>query len=124
MILVPQGPSLFGTLDRRLGHKRRYRAEDIRALLEAESLAVETVYQFNKAGTLPWWIYSRIFATDRINKPVLKIFDKTVWLWRRIDGLLPWRGLSLILIARNAGSADTPEERGSAGAVPQGLSQP
>jgi glycosyltransferase involved in cell wall biosynthesis len=123
VVLAPQGPSLFGTLDRGLGHKRRYRAGDARALLEAEGLAVETVYQFNKAGTLPWWIYSRIFGTERINKPVLKIFDKTVWLWRRVDGLLPWRGLSLILVARNAGSATAPEERGRAGAVSQGVSR-
>jgi len=30
----------------------------------------------------------------------LKLFDKTVWIWRRIDGLLPWQGLSLIAVAR------------------------
>jgi hypothetical protein len=36
----------------------------------------------------------------RISKPVLKIFDKTVWIWRRIDRFLPWRGLSLIVVAR------------------------
>jgi hypothetical protein len=39
----------------------------------------------------------------RINKAWLKFFDKTVWLWRRLDFLLPWRGLSLIVIARNPG---------------------
>ena len=31
-------------------------------------------------------------ARRSINKPVLKIFDKTVWLWRRVDGLMPWPG--------------------------------
>jgi len=30
----------------------------------------------------------------------LKVFDKTVWLWRRIDWLLPWRGLSLVVVAK------------------------
>jgi hypothetical protein len=34
-----------------------------------------------------------------ISKVMLKIFDKTVWIWRRIDGLLPWRGLSLVAVA-------------------------
>ena len=28
------------------------------------------------------------------------MFDKTVWIWRRIDAILPWRGLSLIVVAR------------------------
>jgi hypothetical protein len=37
---------------------------------------------------------------------VLKVFDKTVWLWRRIEGLLPWPGLSLIIVARNQPRGD------------------
>jgi SAM-dependent methyltransferase len=112
VVLAPQGPGLFGSLDRRLGHRRRYRASEARQLLEAEGLTVETLYQFNKAGTPPWWMYGRIFGSGKINKAVLKIFDKTVWLWSRIDRLLPWRGLSLIVVARNPvgrATADTPE---------------
>src|SRR5262249_37580785 len=88
-MLAPQGPSLYGRLDRRLGHKRRYRPADARALLQAEGFTVEGVYQFNKAGAPPWWMYGKLFGSGRINKPVLKFFDKTVWLWKRIDGLLP-----------------------------------
>jgi hypothetical protein len=34
---------------------------------------------------------------------VLKIFDKTVWLWRRLDWMMPWPGLSLIAVARKTG---------------------
>jgi hypothetical protein len=34
-----------------------------------------------------------------LGKLSLKIFDKSVWLWRRLDGLLPWSGLSLIAVA-------------------------
>jgi glycosyltransferase involved in cell wall biosynthesis len=126
VVLVPQGATLFGTLDRRLGHKRRYAAAEARRAMEEQGLTVEKLYQFNKAGTLPWLMYSRVFSSGRINKPVLKIFDKTVWLWRRIDALLPWRGLSLILVARNAaGPAAPAAPQGPARmqTVPQGLSR-
>jgi glycosyltransferase involved in cell wall biosynthesis/precorrin-6B methylase 2 len=126
VVLVPQGATLFGTLDRRLGHKRRYAAAEARRAMEEQGLTVEKLYQFNKAGTLPWLMYSRVFSSGRINKPVLKIFDKTVWLWRRIDALLPWRGLSLILVARNAaGPAAPADPHGPARmqTVPQGLSR-
>jgi hypothetical protein len=41
-----------------------------------------------------------VLGSKNINKPVLKIFDKTVWLWSRLDWLLPWPGLSLIAIGR------------------------
>jgi SAM-dependent methyltransferase len=123
VVLAPQGQALFGTLDRRLGHKRRYNAAEARALLESEGFTVEKLYQFNKAGAPPWWLYSRIFTAERINKSVLKIFDKTVWLWRRVDGLLPWPGLSLILVARNTGAPAAAEDTARIAAIPQGLSR-
>lgn len=111
IVLAPQVPALFGTVDRRLGHKRRYRAAELRAMLEAEGFTVEREYQFNRAGTPPWWAFSRVMGSGKINKLVLKIFDKTVWMWRRIDAVLPWPGLSLIVVARNGGGAREREAR-------------
>jgi hypothetical protein len=40
-----------------------------------------------------------VLRRGRISKVMLKIFDKTVWFWRRVDGLLPWPGLSLVIVA-------------------------
>ncbi|HWB83403.1 MAG TPA: glycosyltransferase [Bryobacteraceae bacterium] len=108
VILVPQNPSLYGSLDESLGHKRRYRAAEARRMLEAEGLTVETVYSFNKAGAPPWWAYSKVFSSRKISKPVLKIFDKSVWLWSRLDVLMPWHGLSLIVVARKDGGTARP----------------
>jgi SAM-dependent methyltransferase len=105
--LMPHSPALFGSLDRSMGHKRRYSAATARQLLEGQGFAVERVADFNKAGSPPWWIYSRVAGTRRISKLVLKIFDKTVWIWRRLDRLMPWPGLSLIVVARK--TAVTPE---------------
>jgi hypothetical protein len=101
---VPNGPALFGSLDETMGHKRRYSSAEIRRLLEAEGLTVERVDQWNKAGAPPWWINSRILRSKRLSKPLLKAFDKTVWIWRRLDSLMPWPGLSLIAVARNPGA--------------------
>jgi glycosyltransferase involved in cell wall biosynthesis len=109
ILLVPNGPALYGSLDRSLGHKQRFSSGEIRRMLEAHGFSVEKVYQFNKAGGPPWWAYSRILGSRRISKPVLKMFDKTVWFWSRLDGLIPWPGLSLIAVARKkaAGSEMT-----------------
>jgi SAM-dependent methyltransferase len=101
IVLVPQNPSLYGSLDRSLGHKRRYDAAGARQLLESCGFEVQKVYSINKAGTAPWWTYSRVGESKRIGKPVLKLFDKTVWLWSRLDPVMPWKGLSLILVARS-----------------------
>jgi hypothetical protein len=55
--------------------------------------------QLNKIATLGWWVYGKVLRTQHINKFMLKIFDKTVWIWRHVDGLLPWSGLSLVAVA-------------------------
>jgi len=112
IVLVPNGPALFGSLDRGMGHKRRFSSHDVRRLLEDHGFAVDRIYQFNKAGLPPWFVYSRLLGSRRISKVVLKLFDKTVWFWRRLDWLIPWPGLSLIAVARkrSTGAAE-PNER-------------
>jgi glycosyltransferase involved in cell wall biosynthesis len=105
VLLVPQGEALYGSLDRTLGHRRRFQATQLTRLLEMCGFAVERSLQLNKISTLAWWVNSRVLSSRHISKPTLKIFDKTVWLWRRLDPLIPWRGLSLVIIARKRAAA-------------------
>jgi glycosyltransferase involved in cell wall biosynthesis len=100
LVLVPNGHSLFGSLDKSLGQRRRYNKAELKSLLEAHGFSLDRAFQLNKAGTLPWLVYSRVLGAERISKLVLKIFDKTVWIWRRLDALMPWPGLSLVAVAR------------------------
>jgi glycosyltransferase involved in cell wall biosynthesis len=108
IVLVPNGHGLFGSLDRSLGHKRRFNSRETRQLLETHGFSVEKIYQFNKAGAPPWWAYSRLLGSRKISKPLLKLFDKTVWIWSRLDGLIPGPGLSLIVVARKQATAGGP----------------
>lgn len=107
IVLVPRGPKLFGTLDQSLGHKRRYAVADACRLMESQGFLVDKLIGFNKAGTPPWFAYSRLLGSRRISKPVLKVFDKTVWLWRRLDRLMPWPALSLIVVGRKPAAPAT-----------------
>ncbi|HZT32601.1 MAG TPA: glycosyltransferase [Bryobacteraceae bacterium] len=99
VVLVPQNPALYGSLDRAMGHKRRFTRQEAAALVEEQGFRIRRVYDFNKAGATPWRVYSRLLGRGSINKLTLKLFDKTVWLLRRLDPVLPVRGLSLILVA-------------------------
>jgi glycosyltransferase involved in cell wall biosynthesis len=117
VVLVPNKPALFGTLDKTLGHKRRYDARPAKAFLESAGFEVQSNEHFNKAGAPPWWIYSRLLHSRRISKLTLKIFDKTVWVWRRLDWLLPWSGLTLMLVARKSGAAPATGVSGNSDAV-------
>jgi glycosyltransferase involved in cell wall biosynthesis len=99
VILVPQGPGLYGTLDRAMGHRRRFRSSEIRELVEAAGLRVEHTHGL-RSGVPAWFLYGKLLRRSRVDKLVLKGFDKTVWLWRRLDPLLPWPPLSVIVVAR------------------------
>jgi hypothetical protein len=63
-------------------------------------LKIESQRQINKIGAPAWWFASRVLQREKISRPGLKLWDKTVWFQRLIDPLLPWRGLSLVIVAR------------------------
>ncbi len=113
IVLVPQNPNLYGSLDRSMGHRRRFLAREVTGLLEQQGMAVERIYDFNKSGAPPWWMYGRVLGRGTMNKIILKLFDKTVWLWKRVDRILPWRGLSLIVVAVKSGGGSTTPQRES-----------
>jgi hypothetical protein len=93
---------LFGSVDRTLGHLRRFSEKEIDELLKQAGFTIESTRELNKAGKVSWWWNSKVLGAKTINKLTLKIFDKTVWLWRALDGVLPWRGLSLIVTAKRS----------------------
>jgi hypothetical protein len=100
MVLVPQGTSIYSAVDKTLGHKRRFDLAPLAALLKENGFEITRTYQMNKIGTPAWWLYGKVLGRASINKVTLKIYDKTVWFWRRVEALMPWNGLSLIVVAR------------------------
>jgi glycosyltransferase involved in cell wall biosynthesis len=100
IVLVPQGPALFGSLDRGMGHLRRFSAAGLSGILRQCGFTVEQEHQLNKFGAVSWWIFGKLLGRSRMSRVALKLWDKTVWFWRRVDGLLPWPGLSLVMVAR------------------------
>ncbi len=100
IVLAPQGPGLLGKLDETLGHKRRFDEAELRGVVERAGFTIERTLQINKISKPAWWLTSKVFGSPRLSKVTLKLFDKSVWIWRRIDGLLPWKGLSLVIVAR------------------------
>ncbi|HYP06584.1 MAG TPA: bifunctional glycosyltransferase/class I SAM-dependent methyltransferase [Bryobacteraceae bacterium] len=102
ILLVPQGPSLFGTLDETLGHCRRYTEEELKAKMEAAGFRIECVLGFNRITRPGWYWNGRILRRRTFGRAQLWIFDRLVWLWRRIDEKLPWPPISIIAIGVRA----------------------
>jgi len=114
LVLVPRSRLLHGSLDDVLGHWRRYSRIELREKCQQVGFRVERLFTFNRISVLPWFINARIMRRKHFGKLQLKIFDNLVWLWRIIDRLLPWPGLSLIVVAQKPSDAAASPLRGHA----------
>lgn len=115
VILVPQGQSIYGTLDEVLGHCRRYSEEELRGKMVAAGFAVEQIIRFNRVTRPGWFVNGRILKKRTFSPFQLAVFDRLVWLWRLIDGWLPWSPVSIIAIARKPAEAPHPRALAEAG---------
>jgi len=98
ILLVPQGPQAFGSMDQVLEHKRRYTAEELQSKMKAAGFRVEQVEPFNRATWPGWYLNSRILRRRTLSRLQLLLFDLLIPVLRRIDRSLPWPPTSLIAI--------------------------
>jgi glycosyltransferase involved in cell wall biosynthesis/phospholipid N-methyltransferase len=100
ILLVPNGPAAYGTLDTAVGHFRRYTPEGLKTLLAGAGYELEKMISFNRVSWPGWRFTGQIMKSKGLSAAGMRIFDRFVWLWRRIDAKLPWEPISLIAIAR------------------------
>ena len=98
VLLVPALQALYGTIDRALGHHRRYNRGGLADLLGATGFKLAHIEYFNLAGIPGWWWAGRVLRRDTIPGGSLKLYDALVPLFR-LERFIPWRvGQSLIAI--------------------------
>jgi SAM-dependent methyltransferase len=104
IVLVPNGPELFGTLDEVLSHKRRYSEASLTGLGRDCGLHIFKVIPFNHSGSIAWWLNGRLLKRTHFGRFQVLMLNWLTPLFRRIDALLPMPPLSLIaLMDRPAG---------------------
>jgi SAM-dependent methyltransferase len=100
-LYLPARPELFGSLDRAVGHHRRYTKPEITKKLQRAGFRIERVQYRNLVSVIPWLITGRLMKLDKLGDGSLKLFDKFVfpisrWLEDRVP---PRYGLNLVAIA-------------------------
>ena len=102
VLLVPALPALYGSIDRALGHHRRYTRADLIAKLERAGFRLVHIEYFNLAGIPGWWWAGRVLQRQTIPAGSLKLYDTLVPVFR-LERLIPWRvGQSLIAVGEAA----------------------
>lgn len=99
IILVPQHPALFGTLDQALEHRRRYTRASFEHSLNQAGFRLEEMFDFNRFSVPGWWVNGKILRRRKFSRLQLKMIDMMMPVLKRIDRLLPWSGISLVAIA-------------------------
>lgn len=96
IVLTPHGPKLYGSLDRVLGHLRRYGRQDLRELADRAGLRVQLIEGINRAGWPAWWLNSRLLRRRSFGLIQIKLFNALVPLLRRVHQLLPFPPMTLV----------------------------
>lgn len=96
VILVPQHPSLYGSLDDALGRRERYTIPVLKQALNDAGFRVEELFDFNRVSVPGWWFNGKVLRREHYSRVQLKLVNNSIPLLRRIDRLWPWSGLSLI----------------------------
>jgi 2-polyprenyl-3-methyl-5-hydroxy-6-metoxy-1,4-benzoquinol methylase len=104
VILVPQHPELYGTLDTGLGHFLRYTPDGLKALMTAAGFDVVKMFDFNRVSAPAWWLNGRVLKRQTFSRIQLKMFDAALPIFRRLDWMLPWTGISVIGIGVKRGA--------------------
>jgi SAM-dependent methyltransferase len=90
LIFVPALPFLYGSLDSRVGHLRRYTSATLRDVIERAGYDIEALHYFDMLGMIPWLVTGRLLKErsleglgagtsafyDRFIVPVCSIVDR------------------------------------------------
>ena len=108
LVLVPQSPKLTGRIDQYLGHRRRYRAGDLKLLAEQTGMRVVHLGGVNRAGSVAWWVDQRLLRKRQISFFQMKMLNLATPLLRAIDPILPLPPLTLFaVLEKPAAGTDT-----------------
>jgi len=100
IVLVPCGPRLYGTLDKVLGHYRRYTKPQFTELAAKAGFQLETLLSFNRFGSPAWWLNGRLLRRKTFGLWQIKMLNFLTPFVRVIDGFLPFPPLSIIAVLR------------------------
>lgn len=100
VLLLPAFPSLYGPIDRNLGHHRRYSRASVRRLAGATGLRIRKLRFMNTVGFFGWWVNANILRREAQSEGQIGFFDRyIVPVMSRVEDLVaPPFGQSLLVV--------------------------
>ena len=107
-LLVPAFAWLYGSIDRLIGHHRRYHKRELQVKLTEAGFVVRHLGWMNAIGILPWFVNNRLLRRTHQSSAQVRLFDRAVVPWvEPLERWLPppW-GLSLVAVAEKPVALD------------------
>ena len=89
VLIVPAFEALYGPIDQRLGHFRRYSKRSVRALAHSTGYSAVTLRYMNVIGMFGWYMNAHLLRYTEQSSRQIRIFDRyCVPVMRRIESWL------------------------------------
>ena len=90
VLLVPAFAALYGPIDRKLGHYRRYSRSAIGELAASAGLTVRRAHYVNLAGFFGWWANAHLLRREAQSEGQIRFFDRWVVPFQsRLEAVVP-----------------------------------
>jgi SAM-dependent methyltransferase len=78
ILIVPAFESLFGPIDVKLGHYRRYSRRQVAGLARAVGFECAVLRYMNMVGMVGWWFNARVLRRDEQSDAQIRFFDSWI----------------------------------------------
>jgi len=104
LIFVPAHAWLMGSMDRQLGHYRRYTVAELAGKCKAAGFTVRLSGYFDILGVAPWWIMYRLLQARTMSSGAVRFYDRyLVAVSRFLQSVIRLPiGKNVILVAQKA----------------------
>jgi SAM-dependent methyltransferase len=104
-IIVPALPRLYGSLDAKTGHYRRYEKQALKRVAEQAGFVVTDLHYFDTVGVLPYWASIKVGSMPALSDRTTYLFDNVLVPMSKVVHKV-WKqvpiGKNLLMVARKA----------------------
>ncbi len=105
VLQVPAMQSIYGGIDRAIGHYRRYERDTLLPLLQEAGFEIEHQRYFNVPGVLGWWVNAKLLGRTAVPGVQARLVNFLVPLLRLEQQIKPSFGMALIAIGKRKDDA-------------------
>ncbi len=101
ILVVPAHMALYGSIDRAIGHYRRYDKKMAAGLFQQAGLTLVAQKYLNALGALGWWANSRLRREDTPPSGQLRLFNVVAPVVKAVERTVPMPfGISLLTVGQ------------------------